>query len=84
MAVGGSDRSERVHNAGMSRPEKALYAAVAAFAGAAVGYLYLVHILRPAPAGIACPPGSPHDLCCVSYQIAGWTVRRQASRLAAG
>jgi hypothetical protein len=69
MAIGGSDRSERLHNGGMSRPEKALSITVAALAGAAVGYLYLLHILRPAPAGIACPPGSPHDLRCVSYQI---------------
>jgi hypothetical protein len=46
--------------------EKALSFAVAALAGAAVGYLYLDHILRPAPPGVACPPGSPR---CVSYQI---------------
>jgi len=55
-------------------PEKALSYAAAAItaatlAGAAVGYLYLAHILRPAPAGVACPPGPPHDLRCVSYQI---------------
>jgi hypothetical protein len=53
----------------MRTPEKALSLAVAALAGAAVGYLYLDHILRPAPAGVACPPGSPGAPRCVSYQI---------------
>jgi hypothetical protein len=48
---------------------KALSFAVAALAGAGVGYLYLAHILRPAPAGVACPPGSPRAPRCVSYQI---------------
>jgi hypothetical protein len=53
----------------MRTPVKALSLAVAALAGAAVGYLYLAHILRPAPAGVACPPGSPGSPRCVSYQI---------------
>jgi hypothetical protein len=52
----------------MRTPEKALPLAVAALAGAAVGYLYFAHILRPPPAWVACP-GSPGSPGCVSYQI---------------
>jgi hypothetical protein len=52
-----------------STSQKALCFAVGALAGAAVGYLYLALILRPGPAGFACPTGPPHDLRCVSYQI---------------
>jgi hypothetical protein len=57
------------HNGGMRTQETALSIAAAAAAGAAVGYLYLARVLRPAPAAIACPPGSPHDPRCVSYQV---------------
>jgi hypothetical protein len=53
----------------MRTPEKALSFAVAALAGAAVGYFYLAHLLRPASAGVACPPGSPGSPRCVSYQV---------------
>jgi hypothetical protein len=50
-------------------PEKVLWSACLPLGGAAAGYAYLVRVLRPMPAAVACPLWQLDGAGCASYQI---------------